>query len=221
MDRSEHHSFNPDSRNKSFADFSRLLVEFVEGRLQLSEIQRMMGGAVKVESNANSWVSHTIRRPGKTFEISIGEQKVPDDIIRQWGWGADTVESQYLVKISHEYAHVFQDVFDQNLVRWLDGADDIPEDHVNYILLYAFLAQSGRITGLSDMNIYHEQSKSSGNLSIPVYEDMAEMLGAYFISEEYFNFRVGQSRIDLSPAKQAELKDLIVKVVQAWKKLKA
>jgi|CXWL01.1.fsa_nt_gi hypothetical protein len=200
-----------------FAGFPQVLENFVRNQLDINKIQELTRDRVQVESNPNTWISST-HSEGSMTHVSIGEKMLPEDIARQFRWGAETVEHQYVVKVAHEYAHVVQEMFDQHLLRWLDGADNTPEDAIPYIQLYASLAGIGGLHGLSQMDVYHEQNRSTGNLNVNVYEDMAETIGSYLLSSEYFLYRIQNARGQITQEQAKELVDHVVAVVANWKK---
>lgn len=206
-----------ESKSETFKGFSEILQQFVSGQLPLNQIQAAVGDRVSVQSDATTWISAT-RREADKIHIRIGEQKIPEAIARQFRWGADTVEQQYVVKVAHEYAHVLQDMFDSHLVRWLDGASDIPEEAIPYIQLYATLSSIGGLHGLSQMGVYHEQSKTTGNLSVPVYEDIAETIGSYLLGNEYFLHRITNSHRPITQEQAEELVDHVTRVVSEWQR---
>lgn len=200
-----------------FSGFPEVLQQFVAGQLPLNRIQESTRVRVSVESDASTWVSST-RREGEKIRLRIGEQKIPGPIAKQFRWGARTVEEQYAVKVAHEYAHVLQEKFDSHLLRWLDGADDIPEDAIPYIQLYATLSSIGGLHGLSQMDVYHQQSRTTGNLSVPVYEDMAETIASYLLGNEYFLYRLANTHGSLTQEQAEELVDHVTKVVAIWQR---
>jgi Zn-dependent M16 (insulinase) family peptidase len=194
-----------------------MLEKFVANELDINKVQELTREQVRVESDPTTWVSSTRSENGIT-RVRIGEQLLPENIARQFRWGAETVEHQYVVKVAHEYAHVVQEMFDQHLLRWLDGADNVPEDAIPYVQLYAALANVGGLHGLSQMDVYHEQSRSTGNLNVSVYEDMAETIGSYLLSSEYFLYRIQNARGQITQEQAEELVDHVVAVVANWKK---
>jgi len=200
-----------------FADFPQVLESFVKNQLDINKIQELTRDFVRVESNPNTWISST-RSEGPITHVSIGEKMLPEDIARQFRWGAETAEQQYVVKVAHEYAHVIQEMFDQQLLRWLDGAENVPEDAISYVQLYAALAGIGGLHGLSQMGVYHEQNRSTGNLDVSVYEDMAETIGSYLLSSEYFLYRLQNAHGKVTQQQAKELVDHVVAVVANWKK---
>ncbi len=194
-----------------------MLEKFVANELDLNKVQELTRDSVSVESDPTTWIS-SARSEGEMTRVRIGEQLLPENIAQQFKWGAETVEHQYVVKVAHEYAHVVQEMFDQHLLRWLDGADNVPEDAIPYIQLYASLAGIGGLHGLSQMNVYHEQSRSTGNLDVSVYEDMAETIGSYLLSSEYFLYRLQNAHGQITQEQAKELVDQVVAVIANWKK---
>ncbi|MDB5244778.1 MAG: hypothetical protein JWN18_648 [Parcubacteria group bacterium] len=198
-----------------FMGFEQVLEKFVAQQLPINKIQELTRGQVNIESNSASWVS-SARSLEKATQITIGEQKIPENIARQFGWGANSAEQEYAVKVAHEYAHVLQKTFDQHLLQWLDGADDIPEDAIPYLQLYAALATISGLFGLSQLDIYHEQSRATGNLSVPVYEDMAETLSSYLLGDEYFLYRLQHARKQITEDQLKEIAEYVIQIMDTW-----
>lgn len=206
---------NEARRTSNFPDFENVLQDFVDDQLPINRVQRLASHA-KIESRADTWISSTTRNDRGETVVKIGEQAIPRDVAEEWKWGADTKEQQYIVKFSHEYAHVIQEEFDAQLLRWLDGADNVPDEYIPYIQLYAALSNIGGLNGLSQMNVYHEQSRTTGNLSVPVYEDMAETIGSYLLGDEYFLYRIANGRVALTEQQKEEVATHVVSVVETW-----
>ena len=200
-----------------FQKFPQLLEKFVANELDINAVQTLTREHVTVESDPSTWISST-RTENGIVRVRIGEQLLPENIARQFRWGAETVEHQYVVKVAHEYAHVVQELFDEHLLQWLDGANDIPQDAVPYVQLYASLAGIGGLHGLSQMDVYHDQNRSTGNLDVRVYEDMAETIGSYLLGNEYFLYRIQNSHGHLSQEQAKELIEHVVAVIATWKK---
>jgi hypothetical protein len=207
---------NPEQlRVRAFEDFSHVLEQFVSNQLPINRIQELTRNYVTIDSDPSTWVSST-RKEGNMTHVRIGEQKLPENIARQFGWGVETLEQEYVVKVAHEYAHVIQEMFDQHLLRWLDGATDVTEEAIPYIQLYAVLAISGCLHGLPQMDIYHEQNKTTGNLSVPVYEDMAETIGSYLLGNDYFLYRIQNSHGRITQEQAEEIVQHVITVVSIW-----
>ncbi len=202
---------------RSFQGFTQILEQFVSNRLDINKVQELTRNRVSLDSDPSTWIS-SARTVEEGTHIRIGEQKVPESIAQQFRWGAETVEHEYVVKVAHEYAHVVQETFDQHLLRWLDGSSDIPEDALPYIQLYASLATIGGLHGLSQMDVYHEQSRTTGNLNVSVYEDMAETIGSYLLGNEYFLYRIQNVQGQITQEQAKELVEHVVAVVDTWKK---
>jgi len=200
-----------------FQGFPQILEEFVSNQLAINKVQEFARDRVTLESDPSTWVS-SASSTEKGTHISIGEQKVPEAIARQFRWGAETAEQEYVVKVAHEYAHIVQAAFDQYLLRWLDGANDIPMDAVAYVQLYVVLAAVGSLHGLSQMNVYHEQGRTTGNLNVSVYEDMAETIGSYLLGNEYFLYRIQNAQRQITQEQAREIVDNVVAVFSTWEK---
>jgi hypothetical protein len=208
-----------ESKPELFSAFPQLLEKFISNQLDINKIQEATREYVSIISDSSTWVSST-RRDGDKMHIRVGEQKLPESVAIRVCLGADTTEQEYVVKVAHEYAHVVQNMFDRDLLAWLDGADNIPEESIPYIQLYSALAMIGGLHGLSQMNIYHEQNKTTGNLSMPVYEDIAETIGSYMLGTEYFNYRVQNASRKITQEQRLELLKYVEAVITTFLKSK-
>jgi hypothetical protein len=201
------------SSEPQFNDFEGVLQSFADGELRINKIQEIsQGKVVRIETNPDTWISVTHRNDDGTYNMTIGEQKLPANIERQWKWGTKTAEGQFVVKTSHEYAHVVQNAYDEILLKWLDNRiDKVPEWSEVYLRLYSALSETGPVNGLAAMGFYHE--RSVGNLHAPTHEDIAELIGAYMIGDEYFDFRIKNANVLLSDDTQKEIKVLVESIV--------
>jgi hypothetical protein len=127
----------------------------------------------------------------------------------------DSAKEQLLIKLAHEAAHVFQNQigYEQALVDFLNGASDMDEKFHPYLELYTFLNTKGVCNGLANMDGYHNQSRDTGLLSMKTLEDMTEFIGAYLISDDYFNFRLDGSKIPLSEEEKVKITALVIQIV--------
>ncbi len=198
------------------------LKKFMSGdpTLRLNKLVDSLQGAV-VTTNENTWVSSTRRNEHDKNKISIGTAQLPHEVAKRWGVETDDVNEQILTKFAHELAHQFQieKGFENALVRWLvdsEGKEVIASEHIPYIELYAFIAQNGRITGLSSEPIYAEQSKNTGELKVEILEDITELISAYLISDEYFNYMLSISRKSLT---HEETEFICTKVIEICRDL--
>ncbi len=192
--------------------------DYGDKKLPLNLAQEVLGGIGVVE-NESSWVSSA--RRGDRAVLSIGLEVVPIETVNRWGWGVVEAADQVHVKVSHEYAHFIQDFFDRDLAHFLDNKlNEIREYSHSYLELYAFLAQTGRMSGLSDELIYREQTeamKRQGSLlDMQTYEDMAELIGAWMLGEVYYNFRLDHSKTSLTSEQRSRLAELIERVFEIW-----
>lgn len=173
-----------------------------------------------VVTNSNSWVSSA--RRGDRSVLKIGTESVPAETVKRWGWGAYEAENQIYIKASHEYAHYIQDFFDKDLANFLDNEmDQVREKQSRqYLELYTFLVATGRISGLPEEEIYQRQTEDLKNrgslLDMRTYEDMAEVIGAWMLGEEYYNFRLDNSKTPLSVEKKNRLTVLIGNIFEVW-----
>lgn len=201
-----------------FPDFSKILEQFVEGKLPLNEIQKLTASSVRVETRSDTWVSRARRLANNQHEIYIGEQSIPRETLRRWKLGVESVEAQFLLKTAHEYAHVVQHRFDQYLLDWLDERiDEVPQWAESYIRLYAALTETGLITGLAQEQIYHMQNATTGRLKMPTYEDMAELIAASTLTKEYFLFRMKNASVHLPSDIVEGMWGLISDVIEQFK----
>jgi hypothetical protein len=206
------------SSEPQFSGFDELLESFTRGQLSLNKVQEASRRSVtNVTTNPDTWVSITHRNDNGTLNISIGEKKLPANIERQWVWGAKTAEGQFLLKTAHEYAHAVQHAYDGVLLAWLDRRiSDVPDWSESYLRLYGALKKTGALSGLAAMDFYHEQSRTTGNLHVPTHEDMAEFIGAFIVSDTYFDFRMQNARKLLPNDAREEIKILVKKVVEHY-----
>ena len=72
--------------HKVFSGFSQVLEQFVSNQLAINKVQELTRDRVTVDSDASTWVSST-RREGDMVRVRIGEQKLPENIAKQFGWG--------------------------------------------------------------------------------------------------------------------------------------
>jgi hypothetical protein len=165
--------------------------------------------------NEGSTDSSTKRQEDGTSQITLGAMPFRRESIDGFGWGTDNAQEQLLIKLAHESAHVFQNQagYEQALVDFLNGSNDIPEKFHPYLELYTFLNTKGACNGLANMGIYHRQSRETGLLSMVTLEDMTEFIGAYLISDEYFNFRLDGSRVSLSDEDKQKIASLVIQIV--------
>lgn len=192
--------------------------EYSDGKLPLNITQQVLKD-LKVTAHKDSWVSSAKR--GDAAVLNIGLEAVPSDTVKRWGWGVTEAADQVHIKASHEYAHFIQDFFDRDLARFLDNKiSEIGEHSHSYIELYAFLTQTGRISGLPEETIYKQQTetlKGQGSLlDMQVYEDIAEVIGAWMLGEAYYNFRLDNSKTQLTTAQRNQLTGHIEKTFEVW-----
>ena len=170
-------------------------------------------------------------------EVVIGTQKVPQEIAKIFGWGVESADHEFAVKASHEKAHEYQMSvgFQHDLIRSkTEGATFKPKHQAlsnatySYIYLYDMLdsIKSGTgkpVTGLASLSLYHGQttereqnvvewghSKESA-LDQQVMEDIAELMGAYALGEDYFNFRL--SNMNIADGQKSTVRDAIKSIL--------
>lgn len=164
--------------------------------LRLIRVARILQSTV-VSTNENTSVSVMRRKSsvGGNNNVIIGTKPWSEEAVRRWGVGTNDKSEQIIIKLSHELAHAFQSEmgFEQSLVDFLNGHNDIPEYTIPYIELYAILSGVGTINGLTREPIYAEQSRTTGNLKMETLEEITELISSYMISDEYYLFRLENS----------------------------
>jgi hypothetical protein len=187
----------------------------VESRnsLRVGKILSVVNGELSI--NEASAESSTKRLENGMSQIALGAMPFRRENVDSFGWGVDSAKEQLLVKLAHESAHVFQNQagYEQALINFLNGSNDIDEKFHPYIELYAFLNIKGICNGLAGMDVYHRQNRDTGLLSMNTLEDMTEFIGAYLISDDYFNFRLEGSRVSLSDEDKKKIAMLVIQIV--------
>jgi hypothetical protein len=208
---------SPEKALQSFAGFDEIFEKFENRSLDLMQVIDGAGQrGVKIIDDPSTWVS----KKTADGKVHIGLQKIPPEIARKFAWGADTPEKEYVVKLAHEHGHVIQNYYDRDLLHVLDGGSEFSPRSAPYIDLYTRLGQELKgLYGLSDMAIYHEQNRTTGNLDVPTYERMAEAIGSYLLGVEYFLYRIGGANLSADKQEHVEamIKDL-VQIVDEWKR---
>jgi hypothetical protein len=159
-----------------------------------------------------------VRRRDNKNKITIGTRPWSADAISRWNIGTTDKNEQILIKLSHELAHAYQNEkgYEQALIDFLNGSNNIPADKIPYIELYALLSGIGPINGLVQEPIYAHQSQSTGDLKMETLEDITELISTYIISDEYFLYRLENSVTNLSH----EQKEVVArKVIEVCKEL--
>jgi hypothetical protein len=190
-----------------------LLDENSRNSLRVGKVLSRINGALVV--NEASPESSAKRFEDGSSQISLGAIPFRRESVDSFGWGVDNAKEQLLIKLAHESAHVFQNQtgYEQALVNFLNGSNEINEKFHPYLELYAFLNTKGVCNGLADMNVYHRQSRDTGLLSMNTLEDMTEFIGAYLISDDYFNFRLEGSKVSLSDEDKKKIAVLVIQIV--------
>ncbi len=190
-----------------------LLSHESQNSLRVGKVLSMINGVLV--ANETSTESSAKRLENGSSQISLGAMPFRRENVDNFGWGVDSAKEQLLIKLAHESAHVFQNQagYEQALVNFLNGTNDIDEKFHPYIELYAFLNTKGVCNGLADMDVYHRQSRDTGLLSMNTLEDITEFIGAYLIGDDYFNFRLDGSKIILSDKDKEKIAMLIKKIV--------
>lgn len=180
---------------------------------------------------------NTETREETVTEVVIGTQKVPQEIAKIFGWGVESTDHEFAVKASHEIAHVYQMSvgFQHDLIRSkTEGATFKPAHKElsnavhSYIYLYDMLdtikSSTGKpVTGLASLSLYHAQtakneqnvvewghSKESA-LDQQIMEDITELMGAYALGEDYFNFRL--NNMNIAEGQKSTVKNLIQSIL--------
>jgi len=168
--------------------------------------------------------------------VVIGTQKLPREFEEVFGWGVEDKDHEYAVKAAHEIAHVYQKLvgFEEDLIRSKkDGANFKPtrglgEASYAYIYLYDMLSivkqSTGKAaTGLASLPVYHTQTETKvrkvvewghtpeSALDQVILEDITELMGAYSLGKDYFDFRLNNMNID--EGKRSTVKDIIAKML--------
>ena len=164
----------------------------------------------------NTSVSVTRRRSdnGAKNKVTIGAQPFSEGSVARWNIGTTDPSEQLIVKLSHELAHAFQAEmgYEQALVDFLNGHNDIPEFTIPYIELYAVLSGVGTINGLTREPIYAEQSKTTGDLKMETLEEITELISSYMISDDYYLYRLENSVTSLDHDTKEKISRKIVEV---------
>lgn len=168
--------------------------------LRLIRVSKILQSTI-VSTDENTSISVTRRRPNMPADnmVTIGTQPWTEEAARRFGVGTNNPSEQIIIKLAHELAHAFQAEmgFEQALVDFLNGHNDIPEYTIPYIELYAILSGVGTINGLTREPIYAEQSRETGDLKMETLEEITELISSYMISDEYFIFRLENSVTNL------------------------
>lgn len=190
-----------------------LLNEESKNSIRVGRILSAVNGSLVI--NEASAESSTKRLEDGSSQISLGAMPFRKENVDNFGWGVDSAKEQLLVKLSHESAHVFQNQagYEQALVDFLNGSNDIDKKFHPYLELYAFLNTKGVCNGLANMDMYHKQSMGTGLLNMTTLEDMTEFIGAYLVSDDYFNFRLNGSNISLSDEDKKKIATLVIQIV--------
>lgn len=170
-------------------------------------------------------------------EVVIGTQKVPKEIAKIFGWGVESADHEFAVKASHEIAHVYQMSvgFQHDLIRSkTEGATFKPSHKelsnatYSYIYLYEMLGtiKSGTgkpVTGLASLPLYHAQTTEKEQnvvewghsketaLDQQIMEDITELMGAYALGEDYFNFRL--NNMNIAEGQKSTVRDAIKSIL--------
>ncbi len=190
-----------------------LLNEESRNSIRVGKILSRLNGVLVV--NEASVESSTKKLEDGTSQISLGAMPFHRENVDRFGWGVDNAREQLLIKLAHESAHVFQRQtgYEQALVNFLNGSNDIDEKFHPYLELYAFLNTKGVCNGLANMGVYHRQNRDTGLLSMTTLEDITEFIGAYLISDDYFTFRLDGSRVSLSDEDKKKVVMLVIQIV--------
>lgn len=187
--------------------------------LRLNQMAAILSD-IKIEFNQDTWASSFSRDGASKSKLTIGGAALPPEIKSAFSWGVESKEDEILLKAAHELSHAFQRLsgLEESLVRFLSGSNDIDKAHEPYLQLYAFLAEHGKVSGLSDLGIYHEQTEAERErvkkgiaLDMTLLEDVTELIAAYSISDDYFNYRLNNSHLS-----EEEKRDLAVFVIQTF-----
>lgn len=183
--------------------------------LRVSRVAHMLE-STSVDFDENTSVSITHRGDEDVAnKITIGTVPLSENTSSRWNMGTSDKSEQILIKLSHELAHAFQTEkgYEGALVKFLNGgSNDIPENMIPYIELYALLSQIGAINPLTKEFVYAKQSRSTGNIKIETFEDITELISAYIISDEYFLYRLENSVTNLSHEEKEEVAKKVIEI---------
>jgi len=197
---------------------STLLKEPLERFVQKDQTMRLYRALsvlnADIDFDESTSVSVCRRRPGQKDKITIGTKLVPKEVSVKWNMGTHDEMEQVIIKLSHELAHVFQKQmgYEQALVDFLNGSNDIPEYTKKYIQLYGTILETGAINPLTLEQIYREQNKGAGLMRHEILEDITELISAYFVSDEYFLYRLDKSVSGLTHEQKSEVAKIIVEL---------
>lgn len=191
-----------------------LLSEESRNSLRVGKVLTKVNGSLLMDEGSTD--SSTRREESGSSLITLGTLPFRRDNVDGFGWGVDSAKEQLLIKLAHESAHVFQSQagYEQALVDFLNGSNNILEKFHPYLELYVFLNTKGICNGLADTEIYHRQSRETGLLNMTTLEDMTEFIGAYLVSDDYFNFRLDGSKVNLSEGDKKKIASLVIQIVE-------
>lgn len=167
-----------------------------------------------VDYDPDTWVSVTRRGSDDKSSIVVGLQPWPEELVERWSVGSTNTNEQILFRLAHELSHAYQKErgYEAALVKFLDGDNDIPEQHIPYVELYVLLSGIGTVNGLTTAAIYEQQSRTTGNLKMETLEDITELIAAYLISDEYFLYRLENSVTVLDVVTKEDLAKKVIEI---------
>src|SRR3989344_3886311 len=146
-------------------------------------------------------------------------------------------DERILVIKSHEYAHTVMDLYEKNVVDLLnERIKKVPEWCASYVHLYTTLMEMCwtsdpldrypesekselTLTGLASLEEYRHEERLDYELRkspqiTTIVEDMAELIGAYMLGDEYYKFRLRNNNFRLPKDVEDSIKDSIARIVQ-------
>lgn len=203
-----------------FYDFSVELRKFTTNDLsmRLNKLTQSDGRSpVIAEAVRGTWESGAMRTDDRLSitALKVGLDENPEHEKQLFAWGTRSQNDEILIKTAHEVAHAYQvdERIEQGIVDFLNNKNEgFTDKQMAAIECYAMLSGTGRLSGLSTLGIYEAQSAHAGDLKIEILEDMTELLGAYLISDEYFSWRLSNTRIPLGEEHQAKIASYIIRM---------
>lgn len=203
-------------------DFGQIRMMFAhnDSNLRLNKIAEHLDG-ISVNLNDKTWVS-SFKRSQDGLVITVGTEHLPEDVNALFEWGAKNKEEMLILKIAHELSHGLQKLkgLEEELIKFGNGSNNTSEKALEYLQLYEMLGSVPRLTGLSKMGIYHDQTiterervgGTSFAVDMQILEDVTELIAAYSLGDSYFNFRLDRS--NLSQYEKEEIARYVIAIFQ-------
>jgi len=228
------------STEPRFRGFTGLLDQYKEGSLMLNAVEdasRNKISGVRLDPEHFGGDLTPSMKDEDTFVMVIGTKKGPPAIERKIRSGALNEDERILVIKSHEYAHTVMDLYEKNVVDLLnERIKKVPEWCASYVHLYTTLMEMCwtsdpldrypesekselTLTGLASLEEYRHEERLDYELRkspqiTTIVEDMAELIGAYMLGDEYYKFRLRNNNFRLPKDVEDSIKDSIARIVQ-------